>query len=441
MVDLLGKDKGNISLSVNLQSWDDDKEQSKPTIINTQRAFYEIKIEDIENRIKRLEDRNEELLEEIEVTEESSATVDAETADEITNLSKQFYAQDARVEDLKAKIHNVEDSRIKEKQLHNDRVESLNERYEKKKIELTSQNKVLTAKINGLEDFKKTQHGLEDKFELNEKQMIENEERVKELLEIVSRKFEFDKEMLRNEMYNCLLDLAAQFQVQTDKHISLPNKRLMRENIMLKNELWQISKQVSLQKNIESFLKSSSVDHKKKSVKKSSYVRQNIVTAKIQNAVLKCLKKKFENTKEHFSSVTIPDLAMENKYLTSIENARYEEDIVNLRLSKLTVMLEKERARIGTAKYLNRKLNCKIKAIIETLYDLKYIVKCLLKCPDKYPDIAQLNCVQLLLFLRNIFITGHSKVQCNIIKSVETIPGVMGFLTKDLEDEIYYGFG
>lgn len=54
MVDLHGKDKGNISLPKKLQSYDDEDKKNLPTIINTQRTFYSIKIADIENRINRL---------------------------------------------------------------------------------------------------------------------------------------------------------------------------------------------------------------------------------------------------------------------------------------------------------------------------------------------------------------------------------------------------
>lgn len=52
MVDLHGKDKGNISLPAKLQSYDEDDEK-KPTIINMQKTFYTIKIADIESRINR----------------------------------------------------------------------------------------------------------------------------------------------------------------------------------------------------------------------------------------------------------------------------------------------------------------------------------------------------------------------------------------------------
>lgn len=51
MVDLHGKDKGNISLPTKLQSYEDD--EKKPTIINMQKTFYTIKIANIESRINR----------------------------------------------------------------------------------------------------------------------------------------------------------------------------------------------------------------------------------------------------------------------------------------------------------------------------------------------------------------------------------------------------
>lgn len=54
MVDLFGKDKGNISLSTQLQSYEDEDQKRLPTIINLQKTFYSIKIADIENRINRL---------------------------------------------------------------------------------------------------------------------------------------------------------------------------------------------------------------------------------------------------------------------------------------------------------------------------------------------------------------------------------------------------
>ncbi|XP_053995455.1 uncharacterized protein LOC128885430 [Hylaeus anthracinus] len=195
MVDLHGKDKGNISLPPKLHSYEDEQNKNNPTIINMQRALYSIKITDVENKIKRLENRNDELLEEIETIEGFLSAVDAETAEEISNLSKQMYAQINRVDNLKTQIDTVENDRVKNKQSHEDNVELLNQKYKEKKVELVSQIKVLNAKINTLEDFKKMQTALEEKFKAHDEHRIENNKKVKDSLESISQKFEFDKEM------------------------------------------------------------------------------------------------------------------------------------------------------------------------------------------------------------------------------------------------------
>lgn len=58
-----------------------------------------------------------------------------------------------------------------------------------------SSTNFLDVRINVLEDFKKMQDVLKKKFQANEVQMVENEERIKETMEIINRKIEFDKEM------------------------------------------------------------------------------------------------------------------------------------------------------------------------------------------------------------------------------------------------------
>lgn len=49
-----------------------------------------------------------------------------------------------------------------------------------------------------MQDFKRVQNVLQEKLEENEEQMIENEKKVKETIEIINRKIEFDKEMYKN---------------------------------------------------------------------------------------------------------------------------------------------------------------------------------------------------------------------------------------------------
>ncbi|XP_043524874.1 putative leucine-rich repeat-containing protein DDB_G0290503 [Frieseomelitta varia] len=450
MVDLHGKDKGNISLPKKLQSYDDEDEKNLPTIINTQRTFYSIKIADIENRINRLDERNDELLDEIETTNERSAAADAETAEEIANLNKSLSAQNNSIKSLKENIGVVENDRTENRKLHEKKIELFVQQYKKTKVELISRIKVLSnfknflfllilfsihsstsqdkivfidARINVLEDFKKIQHALEEKLEANQVQMIENERKIKEAMKIINRKKEFDKEMLKNEMYDCLLDLATQFQREVNKYINLPNQRLMRENIMLKNELLQISTRISSIMDVNIILKNAVIDHKKKMNVQTELMKGNIVTAKVQNEMLKRLRKKFYNTKGYFSFINVPDPAVEQKYLMLIEKARQEENDINFQLSSLKTLLHKERTKISVTKYILKKLECKIKALLKTIYDLKYNAICLLKHPPSRKDLVTLSCIELFLFLRDLIIKGQSKFRSHIItKSFETIP-------------------
>ncbi|XP_060829767.1 uncharacterized protein LOC132914575 [Bombus pascuorum] len=422
MVDLFGKDKGNISLSTQLQSYEDEDQKKLPTIINLQRTFYSIKIADIENRINRFDERNDELLNEIETTNEQTAIVDAETAEEIANLNKLLSTQNNLVESLKEKIDIIENDRIESKRLHEEKIELFARKYKKTKVELISQIKVLSVRINVLEDFKKVQDVLKEKFQANEVQMVENEKRIKETMEIINRKIEFDKEMVKNEMYDCLHDLAIQFQKEVNKHINLPNQRLMRENIMLKNELIQISTRVSSNIDTNIILKNAAIDCKKRMGVRTAFIRENIVIAKVQNEVLERLKKKFYNTKGYLSSINILDPEAEQKYLILIENASREENDINFRFSSLKAVLHKERTKISVARYILKKLECKIRALLETIYDLKYNAMCLLKCPSSRQDLITLSCIESFLFLKDLLIKRQLKLRSHIIKSSETIP-------------------
>ncbi|XP_076220758.1 uncharacterized protein LOC116430727 [Nomia melanderi] len=379
MVDLQGKDKRNISLPMKLQSYEYEQAINKPTIINTQRTFYNIRIADIDNRINRLKDRNEKLLKEIENTDELVITLDAETADEIATLTKQVNTQNSRIENLKNNINKIEKDRTQVKETHRDNIKLFKERYTKKKIELVYQIKILSAKINSLENFKKVQNILQEKLEGNKERMIKYEKELKETTEGIRRKFEFDKEMLKIELYNYLLDLAAHFQIETNKFMSFPNKRLMQENIMLQKNLLQLSKEVSTKRNVAIDCQNIFESHRKTIVAQRSSTKHNMVTLKIYNRVLKALQRKFDKMKKCLSIINIPESTAEERQWLAVENARIEEQNVKFLLSSMQTLFHKEKTKIGIAKYLQRKVECKIKAVIETLYDVKYIVICLLK--------------------------------------------------------------
>lgn len=52
-MDIYGKDKGNVSLPLSLRPRDFDEAKLKNIIVNTQKRFYEMKIEETNKRIQR----------------------------------------------------------------------------------------------------------------------------------------------------------------------------------------------------------------------------------------------------------------------------------------------------------------------------------------------------------------------------------------------------
>lgn len=90
------------------------------------------------------DERNDELLNAIETTNEQTAIVDAETTEEIANLNKLLSTQNNLVENLKGKIDIIENDRIESEKLHEEKIELFARKYKKTKVELISQIKVLS---------------------------------------------------------------------------------------------------------------------------------------------------------------------------------------------------------------------------------------------------------------------------------------------------------
>lgn len=147
MVDL-EKYKGNINLPERLQSPDlkNDKNEKVegPVIINMQKAFYDLKINEINNRIQRLQERNNELINNCEETTLLLISTDAETAKEITELTQYLSNEVSKLEENKNTLNVLEESIVNNKIAHIDKVNSLNDQYARKRLELISLIKPLS---------------------------------------------------------------------------------------------------------------------------------------------------------------------------------------------------------------------------------------------------------------------------------------------------------
>ncbi|KAF7398567.1 hypothetical protein HZH66_006464 [Vespula vulgaris] len=399
MVDL-EKYKGNINLPERLQSPDlkNDKNEKVegPVIINMQKAFYDLKINDINNRIQRLQERNNELINNCEETTLLLISTDAETAKEITELTQYLSNEVSKLEENKNTLNVLEESIVNNKIAHIDKINSLNDQYARKRLELISLIKPLNAKINALEDYRRSQSVLQEKLENKNNFMQQEEEKVEQEIQKIQMKFKFDREKLKEDMYNRLLDSAGIFQMEVSKCIQEPIHKLMRENIILNNYLTEIMNESLTEKEV--FANSKSMKKELLQKHKFNYLgtRYNIKISKIQNHLLKSLKEVHADTERHLINFKLLSQNLQ-KDLVNKDHVEEQMNISEAHMKQLEIMLE-------------------------TLYDVKYAVICALQMRDSDSKFAQMDKKCLLLHLQNIITEGQAYMSNITITSMESIP-------------------
>ncbi|XP_071447620.1 cilia- and flagella-associated protein 157 [Hetaerina americana] len=122
--------------------------------------------------------------------------------------------------------------------------------------QLTSEIKLLSGKLNSLEEFRLQRDELMNKFKRQEKQMKDQENAHKNMLYEVERKFILKRDRLKREMEESLRELSTQFRGTTMKQVAANTQRTIRENIAINNELDLILKHVFDLTNINNDLQS-----------------------------------------------------------------------------------------------------------------------------------------------------------------------------------------
>ncbi|KAI4504392.1 hypothetical protein M0802_000863 [Mischocyttarus mexicanus] len=372
------KDKGNISLPQRLQSPDpDEKKKGKrvePMIINMQKAVYDLKINNINNKIQRLQELNDKLINDHEETALLLTSIDAKTANEIAQLRRHLSIEVSKLEEYKNKLNVLEKGIINDKLLHIEKVNSINDKYTRKRLELISEIKPLNAKINMLEDYRRSQSVLKEKLDNKNHFLLEEEEKVENEVKQIQLKFKLDREKLKKDMYNRLLDSAGIFQMEISTYMQEPIHKLIRENIMLNNYLTEVINENLSNKNIFK-----NFEHTKKMLfkkKKLNYLdtRYNIKVTNIQNHLLKIFKEVHKDTEKRLISFNILNQYNPEKYSIDRDQAQAQTHTSELHMI------------------------------------------------DSNSKFAQMDTKNLLLCLQDIIVEGQDCMSNIMIKSIESIP-------------------
>ncbi|XP_065095390.1 cilia- and flagella-associated protein 157 [Ochlerotatus camptorhynchus] len=201
------------------------------------RQFFEITINDLNQKLARLRTHNVKIEERNEELESKLKQIEEDRADVTAFLDRTLQEKLAVIIELEDKLSELSKVRDQENEECKKQIVTLDAKYKAMHEQLTSEIKLLTGKLNSMEEFRMQRDELMAKFDAQDTELKEQNKRHKTTLYEMERKVILDKDRLRKDVENKLLQLSTEFTKSSEIRVAAHTQRLVRENIALNNEM------------------------------------------------------------------------------------------------------------------------------------------------------------------------------------------------------------
>lgn len=141
------------------------------------------------------------------------------------------------IQELEDKLTELSKVRREENEDTKKRMNEWENKFKMMHDNLSSEIKLLTGKLNSMEEFRLQRDDLMAKFDTQEMELKEQAKKHKAILYDMERKVILDKERMRKDVENKLLELSTEFTKTSDLRVAASTQRLVRENIALNNDM------------------------------------------------------------------------------------------------------------------------------------------------------------------------------------------------------------
>lgn len=171
-------------------------------------------------------------------------------------LNRTLHQKVNTIQELEDKLTELSKVRKEENDEFKKRTSEWENKFKMMHDNLSSEIKLLTGKLNSMEEFRLQRDDLMAKFDTQEMELREQAKKHKAILYEMERKVILDKERMRKDVENKLLELSTEFTKTSDLRVAASTQRLVRENIALNNDMDRmIFTQERLQKESEEMKK------------------------------------------------------------------------------------------------------------------------------------------------------------------------------------------
>lgn len=152
-------------------------------------------------------------------------------------LNRTLHQKVNTIQELEDKLTELSKVRREENENFKKRMNEWENKFKAMSDNLSSEIKLLTGKLNSMEEFRLQRDDLMAKFDTQEMELKEQAKKHKAILYEMERKVILDKERMRKDVENKLLELSTEFTKTSDLRVAASTQRLVRENIALNNDM------------------------------------------------------------------------------------------------------------------------------------------------------------------------------------------------------------